>query len=59
MFKVFPKGYDPMVAAGPPPEVAILLGITWTEEETAAARELEKKYTVEENAPVGLWSQKI
>ena len=53
-YLIFPKGYDPMVASGPPTADILKLGITWTEEQTKAALILEGQAVVSDCKP-GLW----
>lgn len=63
-YKVFPSGFDPMVAAGPPPDYMIKIGETWTPEETQQALELEEQFeivTVENHTflPKNRWYMEI
>jgi hypothetical protein len=55
--KLFPQGYDPQVAKGPPTSFHLKLGIKWTEEETKKAKELETKAEIieVEKLPPGRW----
>jgi len=41
--KIYPEGYDPRVANGPPTELEIGMDITWTPEDTKNMLLLEKK----------------
>lgn len=57
-FIVFPIGYDPMIAGGPPDEDCVKKGITWTPEETERCRAMEHQVEeiLSERGPVGRWS---
>lgn len=59
MYKVYPEGYDPHIAYGPPYDDFIKMGISWTPEETKRARELEKQYEICPNPVTGRWNEKI
>lgn len=48
--KIFPKGFDPMVASGPPDRSILRLGITWTPEDTERHRVLESQFEILEVA---------
>ena len=58
-YRVFPKGYDPAVASGPPDEDFIRAGIMWTEQDTKAAQALEKQATIQDRRPRYLWSEEV
>ena len=59
-YRVFPKGYDPMVASGPPTPDIRDLGITWTEEDTRKALALENQTTTIDHKPsVGVWYEEV
>lgn len=45
-YKVFPVDFDPMVAAGPPPDCMTRMGETWTPEETQQALKLEEQFEI-------------
>lgn len=56
--KLFPEGFDPVIATGPPSDDYIAMGICgWTEEDTLKHQELEKQFqTVEvERPPMDQW----
>lgn len=60
MYKIYPKNYDPMIAAGPPGNDTLKMGITWTPDDTIKMLELEKlAYTIDYEPPKGFWHQKI
>lgn len=50
-YLVFPKLYDPVIAAGPPSKEYTDAGITWTEEETNAHRKLRKLAVLKDSFP--------
>ena len=45
---IFPEGYDPMVASGPPNKDVETMGITWTKEDTQKCRLLEAQTEIVE-----------
>jgi hypothetical protein len=50
-YRVYPKGYDPMVASGPVTEDCVRLGVSWIEDDTKKALELEKQFVIEDSKP--------
>ena len=50
-YLVYPKGYDPMVASGPPSEWHIKKNIGWTVEDTKKQLELEKLVIIQDKKP--------
>lgn len=48
---VFPEGYDPIVAAGPPDSFCIKNNILWSEEDTKKQKELEKLAVICDEKP--------
>ena len=50
-YLVYPKGYDPVVAGGPPGEFYKTLGFVWTKEETEAMKDLGKQSVVSTTKP--------
>lgn len=55
-FIIFPEGYDPVKADGPPDDDYKSMGMTWTPEDTERCRQME--YEVEEivSEAEKLWS---
>ena len=58
-FKIYPKGYDPMVAHGPVTEDVKRLGCNWTPEDTAKQQELQEKFVISDTKPVELWYEDV
>ena len=60
-YKVYPKGYDPMVASGPPTKDIQKLGVMWTEKETKKAKKLENrtKIIVQDHEPKDAWFELV
>lgn len=63
-YLLYPVGFDPMVAAGPPTKGLIRMGIIWTEEETLLAQEMEKRAEIVEvgsknQLPRNRWAMKV
>jgi hypothetical protein len=58
-YKIFPKGYDPMVASGPVTPDIIAMGISWTPEDTERAKELEKQATISDTPVTSLWYEEL
>ena len=56
-FKVYPNGFDPTIAAGPPSDFHRTIGCNWTQEDTLRMLELEKNAKVQllAQAPQGVW----
>lgn len=50
-YLVYPKGYDPMVASGPPSEWHTRKNIGWTTEDTKQQQELEKLVIIQDKKP--------
>jgi hypothetical protein len=58
-FLVYPKGYDPAVASGPPGPFCISEGIVWTQKDTEYCRRLEKQAIVIDYKPTNQWYKEI
>jgi len=61
-FKIFPKGYDPIVAAGSPSKDAIAANCNWMEADTFRCLEIERNASIvevddEKQLPTGLWHE--
>jgi hypothetical protein len=50
-YKVFPKGYCPMTATGPPGADLIRMGINWTAADTTKMKKLEKQAKIQDFKP--------
>ncbi len=58
-YKVFPEGYDPHVALGPPDKDFIRAGVTWMPEETEKMKELGKQFVIVSYRPTKRWFVEI
>ena len=58
-YLIYPKGYNPMVASGPITNDLRKMGITWTEQDTQHALELEKQAVISDSMIVGQWYMKV
>lgn len=60
-FRVYPEGFDPNVAAGPPDRHSISELDTWTPEDTEAMKALAKKAKIISShaEPNGRWYEEI
>ena len=58
-YLIFPKGYNPMMASGPPDSDTLLMGISWTEEDTQKAKELKKQAIVSDSPVEGQWYTEV
>jgi len=61
-YKMFPEGYDPLVALGPCSPDYAALGCHWTPEDTKRMRELAKHFVIierssDEELPIGRYCQ--
>jgi hypothetical protein len=54
-YLVYPEGYDPEIAAGPPKPYYLGLGYNWTPEDTKKMRALEDQSTVSDHVVDGRW----
>jgi hypothetical protein len=59
MVKVFPSGYDPIIAAGPPTDLHNMLRFAWSKEDTERHRSLEKNAVIQEKPPIGRWYEPL
>ncbi len=59
MYRIYPKGYDPRIAAEMPNKDEIEMGITWTLEDVKRHRLLESQRIVSSNKPINQWYMKI
>jgi hypothetical protein len=55
MVKIFPPGYDPIIAHGPPTNLYDMLKGKWTPDDTQRHRELEKHAVLQDTVPIGRW----
>lgn len=56
-YMLFPEGYDPMVADGPPEQFYKNMICTnpWTPEDTEKMKLLQEQITFSDSVPVGRW----
>ena len=60
MYLVYPMGYDPQVASGPPTKDLVAMGISWSPEDTKKHQLMEKDaIESDEKPPVGRWYTKV
>jgi hypothetical protein len=60
-FLVYPEGYDPTIANGPPSKFQLSIGCNWSKEDTEKMKKLgeEAKIKFLDQAPQGRWVVEI